>query len=211
METRIVHSGRQSMPLYYDNSKADTKYKSEAERTWTAAQDWTIGGVDTLQLFFRGNPVDFLENPSGGIVLSGAGADIWGTADEFRFAFKTLTGNGSIVAKVDRLVDRDAWTKAGVMIRQSLDVDSAFAAVYMTGDSGVHYQARLRAMVDAVSDTRRGHRRADRPAGACLDQDRAHGRPVQRLLLHGRREMDRHVLESADARDVRPRLHRSWR
>ena len=153
METRIVHSGWQSMPLYYDNSKADMKYKSEAERTWSAAQDWTIGDVDTLRLHFRGNPVDFLENSSGGIVLSGAGTDIWGVADEFRFAFKTLTGNGSIVARVDRLVDRDAWTKAGVMIRQSLDPDAAFAAVYATGDSGVHYQARLRAMVDAVSDT----------------------------------------------------------
>ncbi len=153
METRILHSGRQSMPLYYDNSKADTKYKSEGERTWAAAQNWTVGPVDTLQLYFRGNPVDFSENASGGIVMSGAGTDIWSVADEFRFAFKTLTGNGSIVARVDRLVDREPWTKAGVMIRQSLDPDSAFAAVYMTGDSGVHYQARLRAMVDAISDT----------------------------------------------------------
>ena len=153
METGIVHGGRQSMPLYYDNSKADTKYRSEAERTWAAARNWTLGNIDTLQLYFRGNPVDFLESLPGGITLSGAGADIWGLADEFRFAFKTLTANGSIVAKVDRLVDRDPWTKAGVMIRQSLDVDSAFAAVYVTGDSGAHYQARLRAMVDAVSDT----------------------------------------------------------
>ncbi len=153
METRTVHGGRQSMPLYYDNSKADTKYKSEAERTWTATRNWAIESLDTLQLYFRGNPVDFLENPSGSLVLSGAGTDIWGAADEFRFAFKTLSGNGSIVARVDWLVDREAWTKAGVMIRQSLDPDSAFAAVYVTGDSGVHYQARTRAMVDATSDT----------------------------------------------------------
>lgn len=153
METSVVHGGRQSMPLYYDNSKADTGYKSETQRTWASAQDWTVGGVNTLELHFRGNPVDFLATDSGGITLSGAGTDIWGTADEFRYAFKTLNGNGSIVAKVDKLVDRDAWTKAGVMIRQSVDVDSAFAAVYVTGDSGVHYQARLRAMMEAVADT----------------------------------------------------------
>jgi len=153
VETSIVHGGRQSMPLYYDNSKADTKYKSEAQRTWASAQDWTVGGVNTLQVYFRGNPVDFFESASGDITMSGAGVDIWGTADEFRFVFKTLTGNGSIAAKVDSLVDREAWTKAGVMIRQSLDVDSAFAAVYATGDSGVHYQARLRAMIAATSDT----------------------------------------------------------
>lgn len=153
METGFVHGGKQSMPLYYDNSSADTKYKSEVDRTWAEAQDWTVGGVNTLQVCFRGNPVDFVEDASGVITMSGAGTDIWGTADEFRFAFKTLNGNGSIVAKVDSLVDREAWTKAGVMIRQSLDVDSAFAAVYATGDSGVHYQARLRNMLEAVSDT----------------------------------------------------------
>jgi len=40
-ETGIVHSGRQSMPLYYDNS--NVAY-SEAQRTWTTAQNWTING-----------------------------------------------------------------------------------------------------------------------------------------------------------------------
>ncbi len=51
-ETAIVHSGGQSMPLQYDD--ANTPYFSEAERTWTSAQDWTAEGVDTLTLYFRG-------------------------------------------------------------------------------------------------------------------------------------------------------------
>ncbi len=51
-ELRIVHGGYQAMPLDYNN--ADTPYYSEAERTWSAAQDWTADGVDTLTLFFRG-------------------------------------------------------------------------------------------------------------------------------------------------------------
>ena len=153
METAVVHGGKQSAPLYFDNGKADTQYQSRVDRDWTSAQDWTLGGVDTLQLHFRGNPADFLEHASGAITMSGAGADIWYAADEFRFACKTLTGNGSISARVDGLVQRDAWSKAGVMIRQSLDPGSAFAAVYMTGDNGVRYQARLRNLVDATSDT----------------------------------------------------------
>ena len=51
-ETTIVHGGGQSMPMSYDNT--ESPYYSEAERTWSTAQDWTVGGVDTLTLFVRG-------------------------------------------------------------------------------------------------------------------------------------------------------------
>ena len=52
METGKVHGGGQAMPLYYDNTK--TPYRSEAERTWTTGQNWTLNGVDTLILYTRG-------------------------------------------------------------------------------------------------------------------------------------------------------------
>ena len=51
-EHTIVHSGRQSMPLDYDNTTAP--FYSEAEREFLPAQDWTINSVDTLALSFRG-------------------------------------------------------------------------------------------------------------------------------------------------------------
>ena len=46
MEPNVVHSGAQSMPLYYDNE--DMPYYSETERTWTVRQDWKTPGLDTL-------------------------------------------------------------------------------------------------------------------------------------------------------------------
>ncbi|MDY0355248.1 MAG: hypothetical protein RBR19_05170 [Sedimentisphaerales bacterium] len=52
-ERTIVHSGRQSMPLQYDNTAAP--FYSEAERTFDTAQDWTVGGADSLWLYFRGD------------------------------------------------------------------------------------------------------------------------------------------------------------
>ncbi|MDI6451854.1 carbohydrate binding domain-containing protein [Anaerobaca lacustris] len=52
-ERTIVHSGRQSMPLQYDNTAAP--FYSEAERTFDTAQDWTVGGADSLRLYFRGD------------------------------------------------------------------------------------------------------------------------------------------------------------
>ncbi len=51
-EKTIVNSGRQSMPLSYNN--AASPFYSEASRTWADAQDWTAGGANTLQLSFQG-------------------------------------------------------------------------------------------------------------------------------------------------------------
>ena len=51
-EQAIVHSGNQSMPMSYDNSAAG---KSEATLTLTSNRDWTINGVDTLTIWFRGS------------------------------------------------------------------------------------------------------------------------------------------------------------
>jgi hypothetical protein len=50
-EQSIVHSGIQSMPLYYDNSVGN----SEATHTLTYPRDWTENGVNTLTIWFRGN------------------------------------------------------------------------------------------------------------------------------------------------------------
>ncbi len=55
-ERIIVHGGRQSMPLQYDNAKEP--WYSQAGRTWTIPQDWTVNGMDTLQLFVRGKPTN---------------------------------------------------------------------------------------------------------------------------------------------------------
>jgi hypothetical protein len=51
-EIEIVHGGRQSMPLAYNNTNAP--WYSEAERTWAVPQDWTAHGVDTVTLYVRG-------------------------------------------------------------------------------------------------------------------------------------------------------------
>jgi hypothetical protein len=51
-EQTIVHSGNQSMPMYYDNS---TAAKSEATLTLTSNRDWTVNGVNTLTIWYRGS------------------------------------------------------------------------------------------------------------------------------------------------------------
>ncbi len=51
-EQTIVHGGKQSMPLDYNN--VASPFYSEAEREFATAQDWTVGEVSTLVLFVRG-------------------------------------------------------------------------------------------------------------------------------------------------------------
>ncbi len=149
-EQKIVNSGRQSMPVEYNNVSAP--WYSQTERIFASPQDWTAFGADTLALSFRGRPIAFLEQADGSIVMSGAGADIAGMADEFRFASKPLSGNGSIIVRVDSLGNTNAWAKAGVMIRESLDAGSRFAAVYLTPGNGCRFQIRTAVVTNAMMD-----------------------------------------------------------
>ena len=71
-EIRIVHSGYQAMPFFYDNDgtilegdaeyeKTGVPYYSETQRTWAEPQDWTKNGVDVLSLWFYGDPGNAIE------------------------------------------------------------------------------------------------------------------------------------------------------
>ncbi len=57
-ERIIVHGGKQSMPLYYDNSVTH----SEADLTLDYPTDWTEGGVTTLTIWFYGDPDNAAES-----------------------------------------------------------------------------------------------------------------------------------------------------
>ena len=74
--------------------------------------------------------------------LKGAGADIWNAADEFHFAYRTMSGDGTVTARVATVSNTDAWTKAGVMIRESLSAGSKHASMFVTPSKGLAFQRR---------------------------------------------------------------------
>jgi hypothetical protein len=140
-EKTIVQNGKQSVPVFYDNT-APAKY-SEVERVFGSSLNWSLNGADTLRLYYRGNSVTFQQGSDGkSFAMSGEGTDIWGTADQFRFAYKTLTGNGSIIARVDSLQNTNVWAKAGVMIRNTLDANSVHAMTIMAASGTSSFQRR---------------------------------------------------------------------
>jgi hypothetical protein len=57
-EQTIVHGGNQSMPMYYNNAVG----KSEATLTLTSNRDWTVNGLNTLTIWFRGSSSNAAEN-----------------------------------------------------------------------------------------------------------------------------------------------------
>jgi hypothetical protein len=144
------------MPLAYDNNKQGYSKYSEVELTLSAVRDWTEDGVTELSLWFRGNPASvgsFVEAPFGTYTMTAAGADIWNAADEFHYAYKMLTGVGSIEAQVLSVDETNQWAKAGVMIRETLEPGSKFAAVYITPGNGCRFQSRVDADAAATSDS----------------------------------------------------------
>jgi hypothetical protein len=158
-EETIVHGGLQSMPVSYDNNKQGFANYSETELTLTDQRDWTEEGVVELSLWFRGNPASvgsFVEGPVGTYTMTGSGADIWDQSDQFHYAFKTLSGAGSIIAKVESLDDTHAWAKAGVMIRETLNGDSKHAMMIVSASSGVSFQRRPETGLDSASDNDTG-------------------------------------------------------
>ncbi len=145
-ETTIIHGGRQSMPLAYDNTK--TPNFSEAERTFSPAQDWTGNGAENLVVYFRGATPGFAETASGSILMNAIGTDIWNNGDQFRFAYKTLNGDGTMVARVDAIVNSNVWAKGGVMIRQNIQTGSVHAFMPITpggtgAGNGASFQRRV--------------------------------------------------------------------
>ncbi|MBA7636796.1 hypothetical protein ES703_44424 [subsurface metagenome] len=137
-EQTIVHGGSQSMPFFYDNTAGVTN--SEAELTLSYPRDWTEEGVSQLSLWFRGylpSVGSFAEGPVGTYTMTASGTNIAGTADQFHFAYKTLTGTGSITARIDSILNTHDQAKAGVMIRGTLDPNSAYAFACVTPANGV--------------------------------------------------------------------------
>jgi hypothetical protein len=146
------------MPIAYDNNKQGFANYSEVEHTLTAQRDWTAEGVAELSLWFRGHPASvgsFTEGPLGTYTMTGSGTDIWDQADEYHYAYKTLTGVGSIVARIESISNTNSWAKAGVMIRETLDPGSIHAMMVVTPAQGVSFQRRF--LTDSTSsDTTTG-------------------------------------------------------
>jgi hypothetical protein len=109
---------------------------------------WTAGAWTNADIGDVCSPGSFTDLGSDNYEVSASGFDIWGVTDEFHYAYKPLTGDGQITVRVVSILPEpplNAWTKAGVMIRDTLDPNSAHAMMVVTPSQGVAFQSRLAA------------------------------------------------------------------
>lgn len=116
----------------YDIGAARSLY---AARPSDLSRDWTDTPVGAG---VHGSAI----SGGGTFTVEATGRDIWDAADEFRFVWTPLIGDGDIVARVDSLTAVDRWSKAGVMIRGGAEPDAPHAFMLVSGARGMAFQRR---------------------------------------------------------------------
>ena len=66
--------------------------------------------------------------------VTAGGADIQSTADEFHFTYRQVSGDFDVKVRVASLTRANDWTKAGLMVRQTLDANGVNAFIMATPD-----------------------------------------------------------------------------
>jgi hypothetical protein len=83
------------MPMFYDNSAAA---KSEATLTLTENRDWTVKGVDTLTIWFRGSVGNAVEQ-----------------------MYVTLNGSAKVDCDIPDAATKFAWTAWNIELQKFAD------------------------------------------------------------------------------------------
>jgi hypothetical protein len=84
------------------------------------------------------------EFANGEYRVTGSGVNIWAKADQFQYVWKEVPGNFKVRATMHFLGQGVDHRKAGIMVRQSLDTDSAYADVVIHGNGmpGLQWRGR---------------------------------------------------------------------
>jgi hypothetical protein len=99
---------------------------------------WQTQDIGTVGLAGSGN------YSNGTFTITGAGTNIAGAADSFRFVYQASSADCSNTVRVATLqnTSSNANCKAGVMIRESLNSNAREAGVWVTPSSGIIYTYR---------------------------------------------------------------------
>ncbi len=98
---------------------------------------------------------------SGTWTIAGGGDNVWDTGDEFQFAYRVMSGDVDISARVSSFDAANEWSKAGLMIRDGLTANGRNAFVALSPGVGVAFQRRTSAGGDT---TRTASGSGDAPA-----------------------------------------------
>ncbi len=82
-----------------------------------------IGGPNPAGVHFSGK--------EGEIEIQAGGSDVWGTSDQFTYAYRPVTNDFDVKVRIDRLdYVGNAWAKAGMNVRESTDNNARMVWFY---------------------------------------------------------------------------------
>jgi regulation of enolase protein 1 (concanavalin A-like superfamily) len=97
---------------------------------------WADGDVGAVGLG------GFASYGPNGFTVNGSGAGVGGTNDQFHFVWQPFSGDGAITAQVTSQTRTDPRAEAGIMFRNSLDDNAAYAEVNATPDGHIFFTWR---------------------------------------------------------------------
>jgi hypothetical protein len=103
----------------------------------TLAAPWVTADIGTVGLTGSAYSVSNL------YTVNGAGASLVGSvADQFRYVYQTMPGNGSITARINSQTGTNAIGYAGIMIRETTATGSRFVFTAREGDGKLVTRSR---------------------------------------------------------------------
>lgn|GEM_PF-1526073 len=85
-----------------------------------------------------------IDYAGGTYTIKCGGADIWGSADAFRFTYKEMSGDFEIALKAESIEQTNDWAKIGPMVRQSNAPGSQYLFTLTRAlDGNKYFQERM--------------------------------------------------------------------
>jgi regulation of enolase protein 1 (concanavalin A-like superfamily) len=72
--------------------------------------------------------------------MKGAGTDIYGTSDQFNYAYQPVSGNGTLIARVTSQTNTSSNAKAGIMFKQSTTTGDPYILMAVAPGGGIKVQ-----------------------------------------------------------------------
>ncbi|UCD50419.1 MAG: LamG domain-containing protein, partial [Phycisphaerales bacterium] len=149
-ERTIVHSGRQAMPLFYENTGGISV--SEAELTLPTGQDWTQAGVTTLVVHFYGD----LENDAAQVYVKINGTKVTGGGSTNLVLWKQwnidLAATGANLQNVTSLIVGVEGSGSGTIYVDDIQLYRVAPAVVTPVDPGTEGLVAQYAFEDNAND-----------------------------------------------------------
>jgi len=108
--------------------------------------------LESLDIGDAANIPGSTESKNGTYTITGAGSDIWGNADGFRFAYTKVSGDFEALAREVSIELKNEWAKGGIHARQNVDPGAPNAQVIVTGGGGGGCEITWRTTQGGVSE-----------------------------------------------------------